>query len=106
MSRQANPAYTDIMDQVASDPTVALRNLDFRNRFLIIKDKKVLLTADNPTRVITWYKKLDLKVNYDGSSNTIADVSNHPLFLIAMSNQTAGNVPTFESFQRIRYIDN
>lgn len=101
------PTISDLLDSATAAPIVAPRNMENRRRFLILKEKMINL-SDGSSKVScqkTFYKQLDIKPIYNGTSSTIAGIKEHALFMVYVSDQ-ATNTPTIESHHRVRYIDN
>lgn len=94
------PGVTDVLESVS---TVALRNMVYRNRFVVLHDRTLTLDADNPQRVFKIFKRMSLKQQYAGDSTD--QPINASLFVIFFSNE-ATNTPTLQSQFRIRFIDN
>nr|WPR18758.1 MAG: capsid protein [Skomarfal virus 50] len=102
------PAFTAIWETPdAGNPTVNLRNLDQRTRFVILKSHTYMLNDEVGQRHLSHYRKMDMKTFYKGSTFGIADIQSNALYFICASNAaTAGNAPVISSFNRLRYIDN
>lgn len=84
----------------------SFRDLDFRKRFVILRDFTMLLDSNNEQAQMDVYKKVDIKVVYDASNNgDITDISTNSIFMFFVSDE-AVNLPTVTSSYRIRYIDN
>lgn len=99
-------AMSDVLDTAVAGGVDAFRQLSNRKRFVILKQQRLVLDSDDPSRVIQFYKKLDLKTIYDDSdTGAIADVTTNALYLYMMSDQGA-NVPTVIYNARLRFIDN
>lgn len=101
------PALADVLDNSGlTDPTYASRNLDYRNRFLILKDYRFSLSSTGMQRK-NWhnYRKLDLKTVYSGTGATIASIRSQPLYILYVSD-SASNNPAITAHHRIRFIDN
>lgn len=99
------PNYADII-QSGGTNTIAPRNLLLRSNFLILKDEKIDLVAGHNS-VVTHkcYRKVDIKTVYDVANTLISGISNHPIYVIYISNQaTLG--PAINYYHRIRYLDN
>lgn len=100
----ADPTLAEVL-QNTTVPIVSPRNLNNRNKYLILKDQVLKLNDDNPNGYIEVYKKLNLKTTYDAAGATIAAIANHPIYLLVLSNHPS-NGPTMNSYSRIRYVDN
>lgn len=106
----STPLLTDIYDTTGSVPYYrALRNLDNRNRFVHIKNWQYKLDPNGTESYnIDFYKKIDIKTLFTGTTATIANLKNHHLFLAITGNNASGsgNEGVVEAVSRIRYIDN
>lgn len=85
----------------------SFRNLDYRRKFIILKEGNFQLDALGPReKIIKFYHKLNLRVQYDDSdAGSIADIQTNALYLMLMSDE-ATNTPTCIYNMRIRYLDN
>lgn len=81
-------------------------NLAGKYRFRVLYDK-IHRMSINGNRTVGGkkYKKLQMKVRYDGNAGTIADITTNSLALWIMSDE-ATNTPLIESSVRVRYVDN
>lgn len=98
----------DLLEQGGTYPVYGMRNLNNRNRFVILKEWNIATDAveRDTSRVMKYYKNLDMKVTYDDSDTaTIADIQNNSLYIVTMSNETT-NLPLIEGQARIRFLDN
>lgn len=106
----ATPLLTDIYDTTGSVPYYrALRNLDSRNRFVHLKNWQFKLDPNGTESYnIDFYRKIDIKTLFTGTTATIANLKNHHLFLSISGNNASGsgNEAIVEAQTRIRYIDN
>ncbi len=110
--RQTNEAIyatADLLENVVDglSPLSAL-NLDNKYRFKVMKRWIFQLnTASNPRKVIKCHYKFpnNMKLRFDNSTSTIADLTSRSLSLLFISNE-ATNEPSIVFFNRIRYIDN
>lgn len=100
------PQITHLLEHMgAANPTVnAPRNLNYRTRFVILKDKTFTLDSLSRRSITNhWYKKLDLKPTYSG--DTGAHHVSKQLFMLALSTE-ASNYPTVYVNSRVRFLDN
>lgn len=104
-STGAIPAFTDIFTQpIAGAPTVVHRNLSNKNRFLILKDKSVVLSTSGTQQAhINYYRKMDAKVVYNTASSS---VNHNRLLFVYCSDQSGAASPIIQVFNRLRFIDN
>lgn len=106
IDKQANDATPTLAD-LYSNVQAQFRNLDNRKRFVIIDEVRMTLDADDPERNISKYKKIDMHTIYDASNNgDITDINSNALYLVAWSNQPAGDGADFTLDHRLRFIDN
>lgn len=105
---QPNGANPSIGDVIESNAVTALRQKDTGRRFHILYDK--LYQMDKVSRassIVKFFKKnLQLKVEYDANTGTVADISTNNLFVIMTSDQGTTTLPQANLRFRIRYIDN
>ncbi len=110
--KQTNSAQftaADVLNDVSSGNVaiVSPLNLDNKYRFKVLYDKVHKLN-DNSGNLIQYkelYKKVDLRIRYDGNIGDITDLSSNSYSLLMISNQT-GNMPSITSYTRVRYVDN
>jgi hypothetical protein len=96
----------DVIDDItAGDSLVSSRNLNNRNRFVILKDWITHLVPDKPYAHKSIYKKMNLGLTFDGTAGSIADLPSNSLSLLVFTNE-ATNTPTAALHSRIRFIDN
>lgn len=99
---EAAPAAADVLQSVG---LVAPRNLDYRKRFVILKDQNYRVNTDMPERTVSWYRNLDMKTVYDDGGDTIASITTNSLYMLMLSDEAA-NTPTVTYYTRLRFIDN
>lgn len=106
----STPVLTDIYDTTGAVPYYrALRNLDNRNRFITLKSWEFKHDPNgDESYIINYYKDIDIKTLFTGTTATIANLKNNHLFLaITGSNASgSGNEGVVECQTRIRYVDN
>lgn len=96
----------DLLDTASAAQVDALRNLSSRRRFVILKDRRLVVNTDYPEKVFRVYKQLDMKTVYDDSdAGSIADIQSNALYLVIITDE-ATNTPTCTNNVRIRFIDN
>lgn len=103
------PTYTDIYSLPdVSNPTVALRNLNNRTRFVILKEKLIYLNdGDIDIKNVKLYRKLDMKTMFTSSSGGVTNIQNNALYFVYSSNVVTGaTAVTITATNRLRYIDN
>ncbi len=108
--KQTNQAiYTAadlFQDPDTGENIISPRNLDNSRRFRVLYDK--LHSYSNVGRVGDYHqvnKKLQLKIRYDGSTPSIADLTQTSLSLVMICNQ-ASNTCLVSHNTRLRYVDN
>lgn len=89
-----------------ANPTYASRNLNSRNRYLILKDYVFSMSDSSiKSKNFKHYRKLDLKTVYSTGGAGIADISSHPLYMLYVSDSSSNN-PAITAHHRVRFIDN
>lgn len=101
------PLVSGVDDGVLDSANVySLRNMNQTRRFVTLFDKIFSLSATGSTNsTIRRYKKLMLKVRYDGTAASQANQKENNIYLLLLSNE-ATNTPTVKYQFRFRYIDN
>lgn len=105
--RQANgtqPAGTDIL---TASSVYAPKNLNNRERFLILKDDLVSVQrqTEKSQVVSKWYFRTALPVVYNaGVAGTYADIASGSLWVCVVGT-TATDYPLIKGFLRVRYSD-
>lgn len=95
-----NPTPAELLEDIQIHSHM---NFDNRKRFVVLKDMVINL-GDNTAFDGTWFKKLSLTVDWDGTTGTTGMKNNH-LYFYYMSNE-ATNTPTLNIEHRLRYLDN
>lgn len=99
------PTYSEIYDSTGQQIN-ALRNLENRSRFVILKQWDFILNPNgNEGKVVKYFRKLDLKVQIIGTA-TEANLKKNGLYLVMLSDNTTVDTVLFDVTTRIRYIDN
>lgn len=108
----ALPAITDVL--LNNDPTSPMQ-LNNRDRFKIIWDKRVVNGVYNTTatmavgdmtiREVRKYKKVNLDTIFDGITAAIADVQSGSIFLLTIGNNAAANGYNLRCTIRCRFVD-
>jgi len=98
----------DLLSDTATElGSTNFRNLDFRKRFVILKDEVVMLQASGQrTAHIEWYKQMNMHTTYNSlTTGGISDITTNALYIILYSGEaTDGVVNTCRT--RVRFIDN
>lgn len=108
--KQTNQAiYTDsdlLQDVSAFDSLVSANNLDNKYRFRVLYNKVHRFSnVGNNSSYSEIMKDLDMRIRFDNSTSTIADLTSSSLSLVFISNEDT-NSPLLTLFSRIRYVDN
>lgn len=106
----STPAITDILDNQGGSINFyySPRNLDNRTRFVVMKDWHYTVNPNGTEAYqINHYRKLDLKVLFNGTTGSITTMKNNHLFLLVLGDEASGATnPTYALSSRIRYVDN
>ncbi len=102
-ANQGNPSATDILH---SNNILSSLNYNNRKRFTVIYSKEFQL-SQNGTRELffSFYKKLNMKVTYDGVVGDVTDLTNNNLVWVFMSDE-AILTPDLNFNIVYRYVDN
>ena len=108
--KQSNGVAPAITDVLVSASTVAMPNLDNRQRFVILYDKLMHLNAAaEPGSMVAFKinKRLPYGVQFNsGDAGTVADIQTGGLFFITIGSIAAGGTAgTFSGRVRVRYTD-
>ncbi len=107
--KQTNQAIYNIADllddSTAVDNIVSPLNLNNKHRFNVIYDRVHYCSLAKPVIHVKRTFKMNLLIRYDGSTPSIADLTQNSLSFNTVSNE-ATNTPTIAFFHRIRYVDN
>lgn len=103
-SDSAAPTIANILTAVGPN---GLRNMDYRERFIILMDEQWELNlTDYPIRFIEFYRKLGLKTSYNGTGASVASIATGGIFLITCgTTPTGATSPTGTYGIRLRYND-
>lgn len=100
----AAPTIANILTAVGPN---GLRNLDYRERFIILMDQtwEINLT-DYPIREVEFYRKLGLKSIYSGTSASVTSIATGGIFMITCGTTATGATSSVGTFGvRLRYTD-
>lgn len=117
--RQCNAAALTAANVLATvgsaQAVVTMRNLENRNRFSILMDRRVSFSANmggagvgmDNTRMVQFYRKLNHPVAYNnGDAGSIADITSGSLYLVMVTDtNVAADEPEFSYQTRVRYTD-
>lgn len=112
-SNGAAPAITDVLK--SSSPAAQL-NMNNRDRFRVLIDKQFALgavsdaagasLAGSPTvHSLKKYKKCNLEVLFNGTTNAIGSIATGSLYMITVGDQVAGNGGQGLISSRVRFVD-
>lgn len=104
----AAPAAADIWNVAASGAVVFNhRNMNFTERFKILKDEIVSLSALGPGVASgVWHIPCDVVTKYISNTGTVADIETGAIYLYSMSDEAAAATnPLFTFTARYKYID-
>lgn len=107
------PAISAILAQAVPN---SFPLIDNAQRFTILADRAFVFGPCNDAATqsysavpgiydIELYKKLNLPVQYTGTSATIGAVQNGGLYLVTLGDQSATNGATFKIATRVRFVD-
>lgn len=100
----AAPTAAQLLDLSSVTAIFAHRNLDFRNRFKVIRDKRVQVDANFPEKYVKMYNKFNLRSVYDDSNNgDITDINSGALYLLLVADE-ATNSPNVDLNMRLRFM--
>ncbi len=111
LDKQTNEAiYTasDLLADVTANNAInSPLNLDNKKRFRILYDKVHLLNDVflNGIRPVKYNKDTTIKLTFDASTPSIADITSNSLSIFLISSETT-ELPTIFSYCRLRFIDN
>lgn len=112
LDRQANgaaAAVTDVFTSVSLQS--AMLNLNNSARFYILKKWSwafnpmagVTTAYNNITKIIDWYKKCDIPIDWNSTAGAITEIRSNNLFFIAGS-QGQDDTIFFEGVTRLRFV--
>lgn len=107
-TNQAIYAAGDLLtDITATDAINSPMNLDNKYRFQVLYNRVHIMSITGANAAIKGevFKDIDLKLRFDNSTPSIADLTSNSLSLVFISDQ-ATNTPTVTFFSRLRYVDN
>ncbi len=84
-----------------------MRNLNNRDRWLIMKQWRIGLTGTESKAMIKIqkYKRFSLKTLYSGSGSAVTDIRSGALFLYVITDSAAGQEPRISFRSRMRFTD-
>ncbi len=108
--KQTNQAAFTLADllslTVINDNIISPLNLDNKYRFRVLYNRVFTFNnTGNQTKSFEINKELNMRIRFDASTSTIADLTSNSLTLVLLSNKTI-NHPSITFLSRIRYVDN
>jgi len=109
--KQANGAALTVAMVLLTASITSPRNLENRQRFVVLMDKVVNLAEDGAGGLssVMWqaYKRLNLPVTFNsGDAGTVADIITGSLYLLYIGDKAAGAIAgTLSTRMRLRYED-
>jgi len=114
--RQSNGAAPSMDAILKTTEAQSQLKLDNRDRFTVLVDKAIALgtitnvatqaVAGSPTcRAIKIYKRLNLEVQFSGTTAAIGSIATGALYLISVGSQTTSDGHSFVYTSRIRFVD-
>ena len=107
-TNQAIYSLSDLLDDSSvTDNLVSPLNTDNGFRFRVLWNRKITLDQDGSTskKFLKFYRKLNMRMRFDGSTPSIADITSGSLSLVFIANAST-NGPTVAYNSRIRFVDN
>lgn len=101
----ATPSQTDVFRGVYQTAMYETYG-DTRGRFQILTDRCITFSTDQRMKHLTFFKKLNIPVEYDGTGAGGADLSKNAIYAAIIGNVGNGtNVVTMTFDSRIRFVD-
>lgn len=100
----ALPTLANLMETTATINSKF--NKDFTKRFVVLKDKFINLTTNNPLQVTKFFVKTPYHVYYDGVSAAIGDAKENQMFILCWSTVGGANTPGVDIYSRFNFTDN
>lgn len=107
-SNGANFVIADLWNVTAPAPNVfASRNLNYTERFKVLKDQIITLSAAGPgAESFVWHIPADVVTKYISNAGTIADIETGAIFFYAVSDEAAAATnPLLAVTARYKFID-
>jgi len=108
--KQCNAAALTIANLLTAASVNSTRNLDNRNRFVILADQRMpvnIAGVEGHYWQTTFYRKLRHPTTFNtGNAGTVADMTTGSIYLVVIGSNVAGaTAGTFNSTSRIRFLD-
>ncbi len=111
--KQTNGAAFTMGDLLAStgvqQSLVSALNIDNKYRFRVLADKKFTLTDSGANKKVVkkiFIPNLNIRMRFDGITNSITDITSSSLALVLLSEDTGAASPLMSAFIRVRFVDN
>lgn len=108
IDKDPNASQAGITDVLSTNSPDSPRNLDFRKRFVILKDKRFVVVPNQSNEAVIWkyYKKLNMHTIFNADTGaTISAIQSNALYMMIISDQPTGGAYLYGS-SRVRFIDN
>lgn len=110
LDKQPNGAAFTIPQLLTSTSELGIRNLEYRNRFRVLYDRRLVLNASGESgsrKVWEIYRRFRIPVVFNASTtSTVSDIMENSLYLIVIGSNTAGNTAgSMQYVSRIRFND-
>ncbi len=106
LDRQPNNAIATIANILESATVTGLREIGTGRRFHVLHDRLFAMSSAGTTRINDkWYRKINIKTEYNADNGTVADITTNNIFFFLLSDEGT-NVPNADIRFRLRYIDN
>ncbi len=109
LDKQTNGAIYNIADLLADvtadENIISMLNLDNKFRFRVLYNQVHKLTPALAIGYKEIMKDIDIKIRFDASTPSIADLTSYSLSFVFISNE-ATDTPAVKFFSRVRYVDN
>jgi len=112
---QPNGALPAVTDVLLTATSLAPLNLNNRDRFRVLWDKRVAMgyfdttatqsVADRTTIEVRKYRKCNLETVFDGTTAAIGDIQSGSIFMLTISNQPTGTGYNLSATLRLRFTD-
>ncbi len=107
IDKQPNEILMVIGDLINATTMNAVKNLDQRKRFVILRDEVLTFSVgEGTTKFWSYYKKIDMKTVYDDSdAGSIVDITTNAVYLVLFGTEATNGVAIGRT-TRMRFIDN
>ena len=100
------PTLGLLLQDATTDPTIAFRDLQNRDQYIILSDDHICVNPNGNEKVEfkDFYRKINLKTIFQGNTGLINDIVSNGLFVMYVSDRSTA-LPTIKTKHRIRYTD-